>query len=194
MIKYLFAKPLRSSSDQEWLDMPIEATVFTYHKKHAARALLGAILLAATIEATVIHILFSMWNDWIAWIATVSTAYFGLQIIAQIRATAMRPIYILPPHIHLRNGAFDLADISICQVASVEKSLREVKPNLKELKPLNVSFPASHNVILRLKEPAEAKILNRSTRNFQIALLAIDEPDTFVEMIRNHLQTKNQND
>jgi hypothetical protein len=57
------------------------------------------------------------------------------------------------------------------------------------LPPLNVGFPATHNVVIRLNEPMEAKILNRKNRDFQIALLAIDDADRFVEKIREHMSS-----
>ena len=40
---------------------------------------------------------------------------------------------------------------------------------------------------MRLKEPAEATVLNRKQRDFQIALLAIDEADRLVETVDSQL-------
>lgn len=187
MLKYLFVKPAGVSSDRRWLDVPQDAEVFTYHQKHAGQALLGGLILAAIVEAAGVHLLISMWNHWVALAATLATAWFGLQVIAQIRAMGMRPIYIDQGHLILRNGAFDLADIAISQVDSIEKSIKDFNREKGQLPPLNVGFPATHNVVLRLKEPLEAKILNRKKRDFQIALLAIDDADQFVETIRQQL-------
>ena len=184
MLKYLFVKTAGNSSDRKWLDVPEDAEVFTYHQKHAGQALLGGLILATIAEAAAVHMLISIWNRWVALAATLATVWFGLQVIAQIRAIGMRPIYICRGRLMVRNGAFDLVDIAISQIASIEKSMQEVKPEKSLLSPLNVGFPAAHNVVIRLHEPMEAKILNRKTREFQIALLAIDDADRFVEIIR----------
>ena len=187
MLKYLFAKPAGVSPDPRWLDVPQDAEVFTYHQKHAGQALLGGLILAAITEAAGVHLLISMWNHWVALAFTLTSVWLVLQIIAQIRAMGMRPIYIDQGHLILRNGAFDLTDVAISQVDSIEKSIKEVKSEKGEMRPLNAGFPATHNVVLRLKEPLEAKILNRKKRDFQIALLAIDDADQFVETIRQQL-------
>ena len=132
MLKYLFVKPAGVSSDRRWLDVPQDAEVFTYHQKHAGQALLGGLILAAIVEAAGVHLLISMWNHWVALAATLATAWFGLQVIAQIRAMGMRPIYIDQGHLILRNGAFDLADIAISQVDSIEKSIKKCVQVLKK--------------------------------------------------------------
>ena len=129
----------------------------------------------------------SLWSHWLALAATVTTVWLILQILAQIRAVGLRPIYINQGHLILRNGAFDLADVPVSQIESIEKSSREPNCEKGDLAPLNVSFPASHNIIMRLKEPAEATLLNRKKRDFQIALLAIDEGERLVETVDNQL-------
>ena len=187
MLKYLFVKPAGVSSDPGWLDVPQDAEVFTYHQKHAGQALLGGLILAAIVEAAGVHLLISMWNHWVALAFTLTSVWLVLQIIAQIRAMGMRPMYIDRGRLMVRNGAFDLADIAISKMVSIEKSMKEIKSEKGQLTPLNVGFPATHNVVLRLKEPMEAMILNRKKRNFQIALLAIDDADRLVETIRKQL-------
>ncbi|MEE2907354.1 MAG: hypothetical protein VX527_05915 [Planctomycetota bacterium] len=185
MLKYLLVKPDDDSPGGKYLDVPRDAEVFTYHQKHSGRTLLAGLVLAAIVEATAIHFLIAIWNDWVALAATLTSVWLALQILAQIRAIGMRPIYIDQGHLMLRNGAFDLADVPLDHVESIERSTRECKRTKGELAPLNVGFPAAHNVILRLKEPMEARILNLKKRDFQVALLAIDDADRFVASIQN---------
>ena len=194
MLKYLIAKPVAAKSDdamsagnENFLDVPRDATVFTYHKKNAGRALLGGILMASLVEATIVHILISMWNHWVALAATLASIWFALQTLAQMRAVGLRPIYVHQEKLMLRNGAFDLVEIDVSQIASIERSTREVKPGSGELKPLNVGFPASHNVVVRLKQPTEATILNRKKRDIQIALVAVDDPNRLVDLIQQQM-------
>lgn len=187
MLKFLFARPSEISWDQKWLDVPEGAEVFTYHKKSAGRALLSGLILAAVAEAAAIHVLLSMWNYWVAWAATLTTAWFVLQVIAQIRAMGIRPMYVHSGNFRIRNGAFDLADVPISQIASIQRSTKEVKSEGDQFPPLNVGFPASHNVVITLTEPLKAKILNRKKRDFQTALLAIDDVDRLVDVIQKQM-------
>ena len=184
MLKYLFAKPNGVGADQPYIDTPPDAEVFTYHRKHAGQALLDGLVLAALIELIAVHLLLSMWNHWVALLATLSSVWFGLQVIAQIRAIGMRPIYIERGSLTLRNGAFNLANIPISQIVSIEKSTKEVKSEKGDLAPLNVGLPATHNIVLKLREPREAMILNRGKRRFQVALLAVDDADKFIATVR----------
>ena len=183
MLKYLFAK----KPQDRWLDVPPGAAVFTYHQENALRALLSGLLVVAFVEAAALHLLLAMWNHWVALAATLSTAWAALQIIAQIRAVGLRPIYVHQGKLMLRNGAFDIAEIGLDQIKHVEATSKDIVTADGDPKPLNVSFPASPNVVLRLHAEAEATILNRSRRPFQIALLAMDDPTSFVEYVHGQL-------
>ena len=186
MLKYLFAKHSAQSSQET----PTGAVEFSYHKDSAIQALLAGFLMAAVVEATVIHILLAMWNHWVATAATLSTVWFGLQVVAQIRAVSMRPILIHNETLVLRNGAFDIAEIPFENIASVMVTSESPDGDTVEIQPFNVTFPATHNVIVRLKQPTAGTILNRSSRDFQVALIALDTPDEFARLVNESIPAK----
>ena len=190
MIQFLLAKPDPESPEGKWLDVPKSSDVFSYHVKNSGRVLIAGLLMAAIVEAVALHVLLAMWNHWVALAATLATAYFCLQVICQIRAMGLRPIYVSEGRVMVRNGAFDLVEIPLSSIASIEESTKDVKHGQDELPPLNAGFPASHNVIIHLKDPSEALILNRKKRDFQVVLLAIDENRRFVRLIEENLTTK----
>lgn len=183
MLKYLFAQPTERSAGGAWLEVPPGAEIFPYHREHGLRVLLFGLILVAVVEATALHWLISLWSHWLAVAATLTSVWLILQILAQIRAVGLRPIYIDHGQLYLRNGAFDIAHLPLANIASIEKSTRGPETEKGEPTPLQVSFPAAHNVVLRLKKPAQATILNRKTRDFQIALLAIDDPERIVATV-----------
>jgi len=185
MLKYLLAKP----KNGPWLDLPQGADAFSYHQESGLRALLSGFLLVAIMEATVLHFLLAIWSHWIAIAATLSTVWLILQIISQIRAVGLRPIYIANNRLVLRNGAFDIAKIDIEQIESIDASAKDVDIEVDQLKPFNVCFPASHNVVLILKSPAQGIVFNRRKRDFQIALLAIDDKEGLVNTLLDKLGT-----
>ena len=179
MLRYLW-KP---KSDPDEGLAPQGAICFTYHVKSGIRVLLGGFLLAAVVEAITLHLLLSLVNHWLALAATLATLFFALQVIAQIRAVGMAPLYLNNGILTLRNGAFDIAQVSLENIENVELTARQIEIPHDRPKPLNVTFPAAHNVVLRLKTPLSATILNRKKREFEIALLAIDDADQFKSVL-----------
>ena len=188
LLKYLFLAPSsKGLPGQRWLDVPQDAEVFTYHRKNAGRALLAGLIVGSVFEATAVHVLISVWSHWAALAATFASAYFGFQVLAQIRAIGMRPMYVHQGRLAMRNGAFELADIALSQIESIARSTKEVEPESGSLPPLNVGFPANHNVVIRLKQPADATVMNLKKRQFQTALLAIDDSERFVGTIQKQI-------
>ena len=137
MLKYLFAQPTERSTDGEWLDVPPGAEVFPYHREHGLRVLLFGLILVAVVEATALHWLISLWSHWLAVAATLTSVWLILQILAQIRAIGLRPIYIDQGQLFLRNGAFDIAHLPLADIESIEKSLQifKIDTNYKPLRP-----------------------------------------------------------
>lgn len=183
MLQFLW-KPKPESDDDL---APQGATCFTYHVKSGMRVLLCGFLLAAIVETIVLHVLLSFVNHWLALAATLTTVFFILQVIAQIRAVGMAPLYLHNGKLTLRNGAFDIAQVSIQDIERVELTSREIEIPDGHPKPLNVTFPAGHNVVVRFKTPLSATILNRKKRDFEIALLAIDNADRFKSVLEQEM-------
>ncbi|MDA7859056.1 hypothetical protein N9B12_00780 [bacterium] len=179
MLEFLW----RNQSENKTDSVPTGATCFSYHQSTGIRALLCGFLVVALVEATTIHILLSFVNHWLALAATLATVYFALQVIAQIRAVGMQPMYVHDETLKLRNGAFDIARVPVAEIATVELTSRNIDETGSGHKPLNVTFPAGHNVIVKLNKPNTCTILNRSTREFDLALLAIDNAKEFKSYI-----------
>ena len=175
MIRYLW-KPKPDPDDGL---APQGAICFTYHLNSGIRALLGGFLLAALVEAVALHVLLSFVNQWLAIAATLATLYFALQVIAQMRAVGMTPLYLHDGKLTLRNGAFEIGQIPIKDIAKVELTTQQIKVSKGRIKPLNVTYPAPHNVVLRLNSLQSATIMDRQKRDFEIALLAIDDATQF---------------
>jgi hypothetical protein len=55
VLKYHFARTAENLSDRRWLDVPVDAEIFTCNQKHVGQALLDGLILAVIAEATAIH-------------------------------------------------------------------------------------------------------------------------------------------
>ncbi|MEM8736787.1 MAG: hypothetical protein AAGG44_21335 [Planctomycetota bacterium] len=179
MLKYLW----QSMKQIETECVPAGAIRFSYSQNSTAQALLLGFVLAALVEAVLLHVLLSYVSGWLAFAATVSTVVFILQVAAHIRAVGLRPIVVHRGVLFLRNGAFDIAEIPIQQIRHVELSSQATADSNDEFKPLNVGFPVSHNMIVKLKAPVEARILNLSSREFDVALMAIDNSQELKDLL-----------
>ena len=188
MLKYLIA----SSTKVRAQETPKEAVSFSYHQKTGIQALLSGLLMAALVEAVVLHILIALWNHWVALLATLSTVWVALQILAQIRVVGMRPIYIAGDEIVLRNGAFDIARLPIQNISQLEITPRTDASSPDGLKPLHVTFPANSNIRIQLAKPMTATILNRQRREVDCVLLALDQPNEFADYLRPKLEAQNR--
>lgn len=179
MLKYLFHR----SSGSRFPDTPDGAEKFTYHKRSGIKALLFALLLAAIVETVVLHYFLAMWNHWIALVATASSVWVVLQVLAQIRAIGMRPVFIDDGVLCIRNGMYELSRIPLSAIERVTVTGKDAEAGDSQMKPLHCCVPAGHNVIVYLNQQQEATLLYGKRRPFQAALLAIDEPQRFAEAL-----------
>lgn len=149
-------------------------------------AIIIAFFLAALTELVVVHYFVAMWNDWVAWILTASSVWVALTIVAQLRTIGWRPHMIHNGDLVLRNGMYDLASISLENISGVEKTSVIPEENEGAFKPLQTSVPVSHNVIVRLTKPCEATLLYGQRRDFETALVFVDDPAAFCEVVVSH--------
>lgn len=192
MLYYLLRWPQRNGVSIRRLETPKGATVFSYHRNSGMAAIWMALIGVVFVEITVIHILLARWSHLAAWIASLSSVYVAMMIVAQIRATRCRPIFIHDEHLHIYNGMVRLARIPLNSIASVEASTKEPPsaPNHDSTipVPLRVCVPVTHNVVLKIKHTISAELMYGAKRDFQIALLRVDEPRELVRMLQEQIQ------
>ena len=173
--------PKTIENTAEHFETPLDANIFSYHRSSGMTALLLVGVLIVTIEIAAVHILIAMFSHPLAWLASASSLYVGLLIVAQTRAIRSRPIYLHGQELHIRNGMFDLMTIKLNNIAAVTASSRcENDPKRK----LNATVPATHNVIVSLKEPTKANLLYGQTKMVDSILLHVDEPDRLIDALQ----------
>jgi len=83
---------------------PGETTAFTHHRRSGQGRIVFAFLLIMAIEAFAVHLLLLVWSATAAWIFTIGTAYAALWLLADYRATVLRPILIDEESLLVRAG------------------------------------------------------------------------------------------
>ncbi len=158
------------------IDAPASAQSFSYHQKNGVTALLLAFCMVVMVEIVGVHVVLSFWSEVAAWLATASSIYLVVFVVAHIRSMKARPVFLSDGVLHIRTGLFLAAEIPLSQIERVQIS--GTQPNAAEA-PMSFSMPASHNVVLHLKEPHDATTVYGIKRPFQIGLMYLDEPEAF---------------
>jgi len=83
---------------------PAGSTAFSHHRRSGHAGIVLALILVMSVEGLAVHFLLLHWSVLAAWIFTSGTAYAALWLIADYRATVLRPILVCDDSILLRAG------------------------------------------------------------------------------------------
>lgn len=84
--------------------VPAGTSAFTHHRRSGHLSVVSAFLLLLAVEGFALHILVSRWSPAWAWIFTIGTAYAALWLVADYRATVLRPLLVGPATVVIRAG------------------------------------------------------------------------------------------
>lgn len=118
------------------------------HRRSSHGPLVLALLVLTAGEVTALHFLLALWSSTAAWVATALSLYGGAWLVADYRATALRPVLVGPDIVHVRaglRGDVPLERGRILEVRAAEPV--DVTPRL------SLAFLARPNAWLVLAEP-----------------------------------------
>ena len=128
--------------------VPAGTTAFTHHRRSGQAAIVFALLLLMLVEGIAVHFLLLIWSAVAAWIFTAGTLYGALWLIADYRATVLRPILIDDETIMLRAGLRWTVGVPRANISAINR--RKPEPG-KEL--LNLTFMGNPTHWIMLAEP-----------------------------------------
>lgn len=127
---------------------PMGTVAFSHHRRSGHAGIVLVFLLVLSIEGAAVHLLLLQWSALAAWIFTIGTAYGALWLIADYRATVLRPILVDDNGITLRAGIRCTLQIPHERIAEVgHRSL----PKGKDI--VNLTLLGKPDVWLTLSEP-----------------------------------------
>ena len=115
-----------------WIPPAPDKNVFSYHKKRGTGAVYGVFAFLIIAETFVLHVLIANWSVVAAWVFSLSSVYVLILLIAQYKATYLRPIVVSDGFLRIRCGLFSDADIPLSDV--VEFECRQDSPLPKEIR------------------------------------------------------------
>jgi hypothetical protein len=155
---------------------------FTYRSARSGSLVIG-LGLAIVVETIVLHLVLSARHPWLAWALSVASVATLAWHAADYRALGGGAVRLDGDTLDLSVGRRVALRLPLAEVQSVVRpAWRDLPaagtPDSREL--LNLTKPASPNVLVTLVAPAEVRLpggLRRRARRFALRL---DDPDAFV--------------
>ncbi|MFT7699666.1 MAG: hypothetical protein ACI8S7_001494 [Candidatus Krumholzibacteriia bacterium] len=132
---------------------PSNALNISHHQRSGQIGIVFAFLVLLAGEGFAVHLLLAKWNAVVAWLFTASTVYAGLWLLADMRASILRPIIVGSTEIVFRAGIRQTLVVQRSLISSVSRT----QPDANEFVSLSLKFagPPSHWVCF--KEPVLAR-------------------------------------
>lgn len=105
--------------------IPTGMTAFTHHRRSGHGAIVLAFLLVLLVEGLAVHLLVLSWSPLAAWVLTLGTAYGALWLVADYRATVLRPILASGRSIRIRAGLRFSLEVPLSQVVAISRQKPE---------------------------------------------------------------------
>lgn len=119
-------------------------TAFSHHRRSGQAGIVVGFVMLLLAEGFAVHLLLSMWNSVAAWLFTLSSAYGALWMVADYRATVLRPILVGPGRVLIRAGLRYTVDVSRSEIAEI---CRKHPGFGKEALSLKLIGPPTHWII-----------------------------------------------
>jgi hypothetical protein len=156
---------------------PAGARSFTYHLKSGYGAILGALAMVIVAETVPVHLLLARWSPRVAWTLTVLGLYSLVWLIADFRATRLRPIVADERSLHLRCGLRWSVTVPRERIVAVHERAPKSEPVLR------LTLPMARPLWLELDAPVTADGPYGLQRQARWIAVAVDDTRAFREML-----------
>ncbi|HJR62465.1 MAG TPA: hypothetical protein VJ803_02090 [Gemmatimonadaceae bacterium] len=128
--------------------VPEGTTAFTHHERSGHAGIVAGFILVMAVEALAVHLLLLTWSTIAAWILTIGTVYGAVWLIADYRATVLRPIVVRDDDIVIRAGIRFTMRVPLAQIVAVGRTQPELGRDS-----VNLTFLGTPTHWLTLAEP-----------------------------------------
>ncbi len=156
---------------------------FTYHKRNGPIVLLSVFLFLLIVETTIMHAVLARWSVMGAWVITGLSIYVAVQIMAHLKALALRPIEISEAEVRIRCGILGDSVIDRSLITAVEKIAGGEADDGGALRLLPLGTLSQPNVRIDLCQPISGFVAYGIERKFRRCLLSVDDVEAFVERL-----------
>ena len=160
---------------------PTGRLAFSHHQKSGHAGIVLVFLLVMSIEGAAVHLLLLQWSALAAWIFTIGTAYGALWLVADYRATVLRPILVGDEGITLRAGIRCTLQIPHERIAEVGHGSPAKGKDI-----VNLTLLGKPTIWLTLSEPMLALGPYGLRRRVRAVGIQPDMAEDFGQALRGH--------
>ncbi|BDE95509.1 hypothetical protein [Raoultibacter timonensis] len=157
---------------------------FTYHRDSGYAAFIAGMMLVIPVETLVVHLLVSQWSDVAAWVLTAGSLYATLWLVADCRASVLRPIAFKGSVLEIRSGMRFSADIPLERVAAYE----EKAPKADKKRIVNLGMMGTASGWLVFDEPVTVETSFGGAREIEAIGIAVDDKARFARMMSESIK------
>lgn len=154
--------------------VPAGTRALTLHRRGGHGSMVVGFVLVISCEAVAVHLLLAPWSALAAWLLTIGSAYAALWLVADYRATVLRPILIGPRHVLLRAGLRCTLEVPRERIVAVGRTRPEFGKESVDL-----TFLGTPTRWLTLSEPMSAEGPYGMRRRVRAIGIAPDAPEEF---------------
>lgn len=156
---------------------------FSYHKDSGYAAFIAGMMLVIPVETLVIHLLVSQWNDVAAWILTIGSLYATLWLVADCRASMIRPIVIDKDMLKIRSGMRFSANIPLERVAALAKEA----PSTDKKRLVDLGMMGGASVWIVFDGPLVVETAFGSPKEIETIGVAVDDKTRFARLLNESI-------
>jgi len=160
--------------------VPDGMVAFTHHRRSGHGGIVLAFLILLFVEGVALHVLLSTWSTLAAWLFTAGTIYGALWLIADYRATVLRPILVGDDGVSIRAGLRFTLHVPRERVAAV----LDHKPDFGK-EAASLTLLATPTCWIVLSQPMLAQAPYGFRRRVRAVGIAADDPDGLARALRN---------
>jgi hypothetical protein len=159
---------------------PAGTTAFSHHRRGGHAGIVLAFILVLAVEGLAVHFLLLKWSALAAWIFTIGTAYGAMWLIADFRATMLRPILVRDQSVVFRAGLRFTLQVPLARIAAIGRE----KPQFGK-ESVNLTFLGTPTHWLTLSEPLVACGAYGFHRRVRAIGIEPDAGDEFDDILRD---------
>jgi hypothetical protein len=163
--------------------VPDAALAFTIHRRSGQGALVAALLMLIGIEGAALHLLLRRISAPLAWVLTLGSVYAAGWLIADLRASRLRPILLEADTLRLRSGLRLALD---APRSAIERVTRERPFPGREA--LNGTFFGRPTHWIVFREPLEVRGPFGLKRPARAVGVQVDDPEAFTRALTAVIQ------
>ncbi len=161
-------------------DVPADARAFAYHRH--LTPMCAALLILSAIEMAVYHLLIGHWSRSGAIVMFVLSDVGFVYLIGLIKSFRFRPVLLMPDGIQVRAGFLIDEIVPFDAIVSVDTDF--AGDEVRDASTLNAALLAWPNIMLRLDRPRQRRSFLRGGRRFDRIAFRLDEPASFIRLVR----------